>query len=283
MRYCALFILSFIGSWSLLTQANNSACFTQAQSSFFTLLLRQEQSPRDMALSMQKMCTELHKSEPHKAETLGQKADGLGRKAYMGLISGYAASAFSNLNENEEQRAYRQELYNIKKIINPMTRIQKVYELVVRNQGLYDYESRGLSTLLSGNIVFAKTPENLLNNAKSRGTAGICEDFAALLQWSLLQVARHSDSSTMALGPHDFSSEIAFGSLPEKHAWVRVHLPHHDEQGRLLGFSDFDLDTTFYPHFSPLYPRLTGLSEAERMQLFLDCTQIQTCLMESAD
>lgn len=196
------------------------------------------------------------------------------------------------------QRAYAKRLASIAEIRDPIVRIRAVYSLVLKYQGAYDSWG-GFPNSVTGLVFFSITPQNTINNAAWRGSGGVCRQFAQLLHWSLQQVARISDSKSQNLGAFDFNSELMAGWMPEwvevdangkqttrstlfAHAWVRVHLPRFSPKGALVGFENFDLDSTQYNEgFAPLIPRLVGLPAEELARLRKDCAQMMKCLQQS--
>lgn len=203
-------------------------------------------------------------------------------KAVFPYYMGQSSTVGEKLNGSEAQRKFQARLDEIKKIENPMDRVRKTYELVAKTQGFYDtqnmYEARNLS------------PGNLIDRAAEKGSAGVCRDFASLLQWSLLQVAKHPSSKSDTLGPNDFSSKFTVGDVPgvggwrngSGHAWVRVNLPQF-ENGQLKRFNTFDVDTTLYPQkFTPLMPRRSGLTPENKFNFLSECKQVSSCLANRA-
>ncbi len=278
MKVISLFIFIILLS-VFSAAAERDTCFNNAEDPFFDIFARMKVDPGEMARSMGKACKELKEKEMVAGDSVSDYA--FAAANFIGnFLFGGAASAFSLLDETELQRSFQKELDQIKQIEDPMERIKKVYDLVVRTQGKYDTETMGFDTVKSGKLVLTNTPGNLINNAEKRGTAGVCREFASLLQWSLLQVARHPSSKTSALGPNDFSSEMTGGiTTVGPHAWVRVHLPKYNSQGQLQGFQDFDVDTTWYEEFSPVYQRRSGLSVKEQMAMVESCETVQRCLL----
>lgn len=230
--------------------------------------------------AMANACRELKVTLLYEAKSMGERLIADPVVGTVNVVAGSAPAAFARLGGTPRQEAFKKELEQIRQDPNPMSRIKKVYELVARNQGHYDSENIGALKF--------QTPGNLLNRVDNMGTAGVCRDFAALLQWSLMQVYRHPSSTGPALGPTDFSSEVVTGAIPgrrgwedtQHHAWIRINLPQFD--GQLLdGFHHFDLDTTWYSEqFSPLMPRRSALSEENRTKALGQCEQIQACLLE---
>lgn len=204
-------------------------------------------------------------------------------------VFGQGAGAFSNLNGSAKQRDYKKRLDEIAKEPNPMFRIRRVYELAAATQGHYDFSGNGMKNFARGFAVRSSSPGNLINSSERDGSVGVCREMASLLKWSLQQVSRAPGSRSMGLGPNDFSSTYMTGTVPGAkgwkdsggHAWVRINMPIHDK-GQLLGFSHFDLDTTWYPEqFSPLIPRRSGLSAPGRKKLIDECHRVQACLVQS--
>lgn len=195
----------------------------------------------------------------------------------FGLL-GEATASFSSLEGSKEGRAYVKALNRIRQIENPVERISQTYRLAAINSGDYDHGTMGKKTWYSGFIFGAYRPENLLRNSRDRGTVGVCREFSTLLRWSLLQVSRHPRSMSHALGPRDFSAEIVSGVTPVGgHAWVRINLPVVKD-GRLINFTRFDIDTTWYPEFTPLFPRRSGVSEKNLRRLRRECEELTSCL-----
>jgi hypothetical protein len=274
--------------WVIMIQSGAHAgardvCF-ENKNSFFDPIAKVTMTPGERASSMDKFAKELLNDGLNEGEGAGvfESIFNYGMNfSSFGLMFGQGASAFSRLDQTELQKSFQKELDRIKQIKNPMDRVKQVYDLAVRTQGFGDYETMGNRTAAKGKIILTLTPGNLINSAEENGTAGVCREFASLLQWSLLQVARHPDSTGMALGPNDFSSEFIAGRVPGGgHAWVRVHQPKHSKEGQIQGFNDFDLDTTWYSEFSPLYPRGTGVTSAERRVLRNEYYKIRECLLD---
>lgn len=253
-------------------------CFVN-KNSFFDPISKVTMKPGARASTMSKLITELSDKDMHKGKGISETLIGSMTTGVAGILFGHAVSAFSRLDQTELQKSFQKELDRIKQVKNPMDRMKQVYDLVVRTQGEYDEYTLGFATVRKGKVALTYTPGNLINSAEEYGTAGVCREFASLLQWSLLQVARHPDSKGMALGPNDFSSELVGGDVPiGAHAWVRAHLPKFNKDGQLQGFNDFDLDTTWYSEFSPVYPRRSGISEEERKILINESKEIAECL-----
>lgn len=272
MRTGIIFLFFLVLSPSAFSQYDG--CFSGTLP-YFQNVRRASGSAAQRMLMLNRGCAELRRGDMTDAPGIGSAIlSNVGESLSLPL-AGQAWAAFSTLNGNENQRRYRRQLDEIKRIPNPMERIRRVYELVARTQGSYNYGS---------NAIRLGTPGNLIDTAAREGSAGVCRDFAALLQWSLMQVARYSGSTRMDLGPTDFSSEIKTGSTPSGgHAWVRVNLPNHDAQGRITGFNRFDLDTTWYPEqFSVLFPRNSSLSEGNRTRLVRECSTVVNCLSLAA-
>lgn len=268
MRTGIIFLFMLSASSSAFSQYDR--CFNGTLP-YFQNVRRASGTAAQRVLMLNRGCAELRRGDLTDAPGIGSSILGAVGQTLSAPLSGQAWAAFSTLNGNENQRRYQRQLDEIKRIPNPMERIKRVYELVARTQGSYNYGSNALRL---------GTPGNLIDTAAREGSAGVCRDFAALLQWSLMQVARYSGSTRMDLGPTDFSSEMKTGSTPAGgHAWVRVNLPNHDAQGRIIGFNRFDLDTTWYPEqFSVLFPRNSSLSEANRTRLVRECSSVVNCL-----
>lgn len=185
-----------------------------------------------------------------------------------------AASAFTILGGSAVQEAFKARLDEIKKDPRPMARIQQVYESVLFYQG----DTQSHYTL--------DNPGQMLDRVKETGAGGTCRDFANLLYWSLLQVARPSgvESRLGEMGETSFSVELPTGVgdingqwSGEVHVWVRVNIPKR-RHGQLV-FESFDLDTTNYKsRFTPLMIRYQGLSDQELSRLHGRCLEIVQCL-----
>jgi hypothetical protein len=257
-----------------------SACYSEVTSP--VLNLYQQRSGENLEL----LCKELESEEMYEREGFLYKiALGITNFIGVGGLWGLGASAFSKLEGSPWQIEYKKQILEIKKIPDRIERIRQVYLLVSRTQGFYDYETAGLRTdFKEGWMVGALRPENLIDSAHKYGTAGICRQFAALMYWSLLQVARAEGSVGGALGEGDFSMSFVSGEVPWDgkiigHAWIRVHLPIR--QNGILEFQDFDLDTTIFPGtFVMLIPRRSGLPTQERLDLISQCRQLQKCSAE---
>jgi hypothetical protein len=275
----SLFILSFGAN----VFASNH-CF-QDKLPFFQNFNRFEASASEKLLALDNTCRELGQIEMHqKKGPVARVLHGVLAPVSAGLF-GSAAAAFSRLRSTPEGQSYMRELDQIREIENPVERVRLTYLLAVENSGEYDHSTMGMRTWISGLLIGANRPENLLANNKLRGTIGVCREFAALLQWSLMQVARHPTSKSMALGAADFSSSMVAGIVPGAsgwgdggpHAWVRVNLPII-VNGQLKGFNHFDLDSTWYEKFTPLFPRRSNLSELNRNRAIKECNQLRHCI-----
>jgi hypothetical protein len=238
---------------------------------------------------MQNACSELKNDSWNQARGVGARLLDVYTGTILGVY-GRAAGSFTTLDGSPAQRRYQAELDKIKKIVNPMIRIQKVYELAARTQGHYDDQSLGLHNAAAGVVVTSETASNLINSRVRDGTVGVCREMSALLQWSLQQVSRAPGSTSGALGPNDFSTSAFGAAAPDDsgkkwggHAWVRINMPVQNSAGVLVDFRHFDLDTTYYPErFSPLFPRRAGASKESIATLRRQCAEIQVCLGKKA-
>lgn len=284
-----VFLLVFL-SISNSNSFASTACFQKNLLPFFQNFNRYQSSENYKIDALENTCRELRWSEMHDKETPKQKlVNNATNFISFGLFLGTGVAAFSKLKGTREGRVYIAELERIKRIPNPIERVRLTYELAGQNSGKYDYEN-GLPTWISGLILGTNLPDNLLANAKSRGTVGVCREFANLLYWSLNQVSRFQDSRTMALSENDFSSELVMGETPGAngwsdgggHAWVRVNVPNI-KAGKLVDFTRFDLDSTWYPEtFTPLFPRHSGLTNEVRRRAINECQLIINCLVDSS-
>lgn len=271
------FLLSSVLLISTFAYGDSNSC-TKGKLPFFQNYSRFKASPAKKLKALDKACKEINN------DMFMDKETGLNLLKYKFInvvgfgLRGEVTASFSTLNGSEEGRAYMRALKKIKQIKNPVERIAQTYRLAVINSGEYDHETMGNQTLYSGFVFGAYRPENLLRNSRDRGTIGVCREFAALLKWSLLQVARHPNSQSPALEATDFSAETESGNTPVgQHGWVRINLPVYKE-GRLSGFIHFDLDTTWYPDFTPLFPRRSGVSDKNLRRLRRECEELALCL-----
>lgn len=266
-------------------EANNS-CFSYTKSSFISLYSSLSNlSLVDKVQALNKTCDELNDAKNFKKNNIIELIINKGSDVIGGgLFSGQAASAFSNLNNNDIQKKYKAQLEAIKEIPDRLERIRRVYMLASFYQGKYDDDTMGSKADRNGFFIGASRPENLIDSAQKDGSAGVCRHFASLLNWSLLQVSRWKHSNKMELTENDFSSTTTSGEYGSgSHAWVRVNLPVKQKNG-VLDFQHFDLDTTWYPGvFVPLFPRLSGLSETKRKELASECALVYTCLVKQLD
>jgi hypothetical protein len=271
MRMKVSILVFILQSSSLLWADSSSICF-RGDLPYFQNFDRITGTPTQKLLMMSSGCREVTKSPKIlDGPGIGSTLFTFAVENFSLPLVGQAASAFSTLNGSPAQRRYKAALDQIRKNPNPMDRIRAVYELAASYQGNYDYKGGGLKF---------DTPGGNIDRAQRTGTSGVCRDFASLLQWSLMQVARHPSSVNGGLGPTDFSSEIKTGFVPGGgHAWVRINLPNHDARGAITGFNRFDIDTTWYPEqFSILFPRLSSLSAANREKLINQCRTVENCL-----
>lgn len=290
MKHLVLSMATLLSMTAAASQAGAANRCLDGKLSYFKTFADMKQGPLKTAKSLWYGCSEL-KGFPQMTQANSWAEIALRDFQITSFgAAGHALSAFSGMNSNEAERAYKAALAKIKVLPNPMTRIQLVYELAASAQGKYDEKTMGAVTMASGLFLAWETPENILWNARTRGTAGVCREMASLLQWSLMQVSRWSGSKTMALGPNDFSSNFIGGGVPGPkgwkdgggHAWVRVKMPTFDAKGAIAGFRHFDLDTTWYPEqFAPLVPRRSGLTTTSREKLLNQCSDAIDCLLEA--
>lgn len=269
-----------------IARASDGQCkfkeFSGADWAFVRATVLADSPPEEKLNSIFTACRELDTT--YWAGTFAQHHQGLPEMAGKGVIPflrliGYAPAAFIKLNANTLQRDFNKQLEAIRLIRDPILRIQKVYQLVTRFQGEYDSET-------TGSLPYRR-PGAVINKAAKDGVGGQCRDFALLLYWSLLQVARHPDDRRIYgdLGENSFSVSPQFGDgkfddeYVGFHDWVRVHLAGRDDSYRLY-FVRFDLDNTFYPKaFTPLMPRQQNFSERDLAKRKNTCDQLVRCLM----
>jgi hypothetical protein len=282
---CSLFLLNSRLAFS----ASNGHCVDPNDLSFFQQFTKYSSSREEKINALESTCDELAREELH---TPMSTYDITLEKIMSGPVSlflGTGIAAFSALQNTTEGQKYMTELSKIKVIKNPIERVRLTYQLAAKNSGHYDTISHGTKTWSSGYFLGGWTPENLLENYKRRGSVGVCREFARLLAWSLLQVARHKDSKCMGLCDTDFSYDIKGGQLTNNegvtgsHAWIRINLPVF-ENGKLKDWHHFDLDTTWYPQtYTPLFPRRLGTSKKTRLKALRQCEQIRTCLVKISE
>lgn len=266
-------------------QSNGAQCFnsTVGQNPAVQLYASSQMSLASKVARLGDTCQELDPKWAYsgfrKPETL---ANGL-LSSFAGLnatLRGVAISSFATLDGSDVQRDFKRQLDVVKTIPDRLERIRRVYLLVHRFMGKYDFASGGKAADSSGYGVGTFLPGNLLDQAHTTGSAGICRHQSALLYWSLMQVARAPGSRSPGLGPNDFSVEIET-SYRLGHAWVRVNLPHPTPRG--MAFDEIDLDITNYgPEPAFLLPRLTAMSPAQQIVYSQNCQRALSCLRESA-
>jgi hypothetical protein len=160
-----------------------------------------------------------------------------------------------------EMRRYLAELEDIRRVGSRSVRLARAYNLAI--SALPHWEESA--------TWFVGAPSALMKKKKN-GDGAKCRDFSWFLMWTLQQVARPESarSNLGALGADDF---VVTTVGVHDHDWVRVLLPEpgvsSDDWPRI------DLDPTFYPVFTPLYPRRSGLPEHERTRLLKACTAAQ--------
>lgn len=276
LHLCTVFAIVSIVDTSMALPVRS--CLSGRGFPLFSLMEKTRATREQKITMLENVCSELGRPGLHEKESIGERIRN--KMAYVGGgLFGDAAAAFDDMNDSETQRAYMAALRKIKTIPDPMERIRRTYDLAVRHSGRYDEETLGLKTIKRGYLFGAHTPGNLVGSAKETGSIGVCREYAALLSWSLTQVARHTGSKRWDLGPTDFGVSSVPGQVPGGgHVWVRVRLPEHDRRGRLVGFVTFDLDTTWYGDFTPLFPRRTGMSETTRRRALDQCLEAIRCL-----
>lgn len=264
----------------------NDICFHNNYLPFFRNFRNYDDSVTNKLNALAIACNEIDWPKMNESSMIHYKAFTAYYKAVGVPVMGTAPAAFSQLKSTSEEKRYMAELNRIKSIDSPIERIRQTYELAARNSGNYDYDSNGMKSWASGLLFGTNRPENLLKNKTLNGTVGVCREFASLLQWSLMQVSRHSDSKNMALNKNDFSSEIILDAVPTSkdsdeiggHAWVRINLPIF-KNDQIVDFTHFDIDTTWYPGaFSPLFPRRSGVTSNTQERAKGECKEISKCL-----
>lgn len=264
-----------------------SSCFKETESlAFFNTIKEMNLSSDEAASAVSNSCSEVtpgvKSKETHtKPGKVTEIKDRILTFLAYGSFGG-GASAFSKMKDTPLQQNFMKALEKIKENPNRYERIRDTYKLVSRYQGEYDYET--LKKFSIKGLHIWSTPEAVVNDAQTMGSGGVCRNFASLLTWSLLQVARPKGNTSMALDETSFSTEFIAGDVVGGgHRWVRVNLPKKIP-GKGIEFKSIDLDTTWYPAtVTALQPRLDGLTESEMQTLSNKCKQIILCLWNLPD
>lgn len=273
LLFCSVF--SIVASLDMSSARAADACFAKRLPIF--QIIGKSETFLEKFNQVNTVCEELEREELMAPESIADKAFGLFAGHFaVSFTQGNAYAAFAKLGGSPAQNNYRKELDRIRQIPNPLERIRKVYALAASVSGSYDHETMGNRALGGAGWVGGHMPGHLIDHATKTGSIGVCREYAALLGWSLLQVARHPSSKSMALGPTDFSASYRYGNVGGGHAWVQAHLPQFD-RGRINGFVDIDLDTTWYSTFVPLFPR-RALSAKTRERAIRECHEIIACM-----
>ncbi len=149
---------------------------------------------------------------------------------YTGLFS----LGLVRLDDSAVEKEYQAALDRIRLTPHRAERVKQVFQLARKYQGQGDPE----------NPLQYLHPGRILRRAAAGEPGGVCREFAVLLYWSLLQVARPEGAKL----EQEFTPEIRYGAT---HWWVRVHFPK--SKGQKL--ESFNIDTTDYLSFVPLQPR----------------------------
>jgi len=231
--------------------------------------------------ALKNSCNELDPQSAHGQYT--QPKTSFARQVVLKVADTYhhftaGLNAFTRLGELGVEKEFKTALEKIKKNPNRIERLKSVHDLVNKYQGQYDQEK---------NLTFSRTASGVLNRAQLTGKGGICNDFAHLLYWSLMEVARPA-GATGKLGSLDENSfsvsyEVGYGrtednSINGSHKWVRVNLPF--VSNGVVKFERVDMDTTFYQDFSLLSPRMLGKPAPVLEDMFQKCRQIVDCLVD---
>ena len=265
------------------------ACFDQVQNRALRAYSAATLEPKQRLAGVRNTCRELSPGsgayDRYTSQSYTEQSVSL-LASWITAAMGRAIGAFATMRDSEHQRSFAEELATYKGLTNRYDRIHGAYDLVSRYQGAYDHYSRGLRTDFSGFLFGALRPGHLVDSGKESGTAGVCRHIAALLYWSLLQVARAPDSTNQALGPNDFSPDYILARTPDRedvwnaHAWVRVNLPEREEG--VLRFHSLDLDSDLYRGeltFLPPRREHAELTEIDRDSA--ECQAALRCLEKS--
>ncbi len=282
MQFKILFFISIFISLSSEADQGVRACFNDhgSGSPYLELMGQADLPPFDALTSVVTSCREvssltkegldLNKKHPY----LVEKIANIGEWLIFGLF-GRAKSAFSKFDFTQMQKDYMKSLEKIKQNPERHERIRDVYLLAARYQGIYDYGSLAGFSLKHLSL----SPESPLDKG-----GGVCRNFASLLAWSLLQVARPTGNKNMALDETSFSSDIVTGPgfRGGGHAWVRIKLPKKREKMPGYDFEEVDLDTTNYPNsFVALSPRHSGMPFKKLEETYRKCREVVSCLVEN--
>jgi hypothetical protein len=270
-RQLVTLALLLVASLALPTvsQALPKACFAN-RLPYFAMLGQTNMSGDDAIDALSSSCNEIGRDEMMEAKSRAASFIDSGANSFGLAISGGIATRYSRMNSTPLQRKYMKEIEKIRKVENPIERARLAYLLASRHSGVYDEEGLGLETYKSGTIVFAETPENLLNNFEKNGSIGVCREFAALLNWTLGRVTRSPKT-----GKVEFETQVIGGSLPAgRHVWVRARFAK-------FGRTAIDFDSTYHEgKFVPLAPRRSGLSESRRQRAYKECNEIIDCIQK---
>lgn len=184
-----------------------------------------------------------------------------------------ASDAFRKIGANAMEVSFNDRLKEIKKNPSAIERVKATYELVLLFKKPFDqaYMQAILDHKPAPKRPLVLKPEVTLEKG------GVCRDFARLLEWSLLQVARSSSESKSAeVFSYEFQSASGKGG---GHAWISVNLPIRSLDRKRTEFSRIDLDpTNFTDKFVPLPPLAQGQPESRIDQYANTCAKIISCL-----
>jgi hypothetical protein len=185
-------------------------------------------------------------------------------KAASGALSAVAQiNSSAGLGDSPIEKQYKSELAEIAGVQNVNDRMRRVYILAQKYQGKWDLDSHKEGSGIFG----GKTPGEVIKDANSTGTGGICRDFSTLLVWSLNQVRQSPQNH--------YPDYVATATAIPGHAIVTVSMLEpiqHSVKSR------FTLDPTNQKEFTPS-PIWDLHSKQDKMDDYLNqCMEIRRCL-----
>jgi hypothetical protein len=186
--------------------------------------------------------------------------------------------AFRNRIESDEFLEFNRRLRQIKAEPSALVRVKEVYELISFYKKPYDVDYA--SAIKSRGKL--KNRPLILNPEETLQYGGVCRDFARLLKWALMQVARSSSPDPES---QVFSTAIKIGKGEDGlgHMWVRVNVPLVNPINKLSRFQGIELDiTNFAGNFTPLPPFGSHWTQMQMQSDLQQCQKIISCLNEQS-